>query len=200
MTPLHLALLGDSIFDNARYVAASESVIEHVGRALKPPHACTLLAVDGDVTRQVHVQLQKLPPTTTHLVLSVGGNDALSWLPTLDRPVRSVMEALAHLNHIQTDFMSHYEYLMDRMAERRRPTLVCTIYDAVPGLTPALETALSVFNDVVTRSAMQHGFDILDLRTLFTEPGDFSAASPIEPSEQAGRKLARAIVDWAGAA
>jgi lysophospholipase L1-like esterase len=196
MTSNHLALLGDSIFDNASYVAPSESVIEHLRRTLKSPHACTLLAVDGDVTRQVHAQLQRLPPSTTHLVLSVGGNDALSWLPTLDHPVSSVMEALAHLNHIQTDFTSHYDYLMDRVSERRLPTLVCTIYDAVPGLTPALETALSVFNDVVTRSAMQHRFDILDLRTLLTEAADFSEVSPIEPSGQASQKLARAIADW----
>jgi len=43
MTSNHLALLGDSIFDNASYVAPSESVIEHLRRTLKSPHACTLL-------------------------------------------------------------------------------------------------------------------------------------------------------------
>ena len=193
----HIALLGDSILDNARYVSAGQSVSDHLSRALPQGAACQLLAVDGDTTRNVHTQLQRLPTTTTHLVLSVGGNDALGWLPTLDRPIRSVMEALDHLNSIQSEFRQHYERLLADVAGLSLPTLVCTIYDAVPGLTPPLQTALSLFNDVVTRTAMRYPFDVLDLRTLLNEPGDFSAKSPIEPSEQAGQKLAASISRWA---
>jgi lysophospholipase L1-like esterase len=194
---MHIALLGDSILDNARYVARDQSVCDQLSRSLPQGHPCSLVAVDGDTTRNVFVQLQRLPATATHLVLSVGGNDALAWLPTLDRPCRSVMEAMGHLNHIQSEFRTHYERLLAQLAQLRKPTLVCTVYDAVPGLTTALQTALSLFNDVVTRTAMCHPFEILDLRTLLNEPGDFSAMSPIEPSEQAGRKLAHSIQQWA---
>ncbi len=196
-TPVHLGLLGDSILDNARYVAAGQSVSDHLRRTLPQGAAAHLLAVDGDTTRDIPAQLKRLPAGTTHLVLSVGGNDALGWLPTLDRPAQSVLEALGHLNHIQSDFRQDYERLLAEVAQLKLPTLVCTVYDAVPGLTPPLQTALSLFNDVVTRTAMRYPFDVLDLRTLLNEPGDFSAMSPIEPSEQAGRKLAASISQWA---
>ncbi len=193
----HIILLGDSILDNARYVDPNEAVSDHLRRALPLGTRCSLLAVDGDTTRNVPKQLRRLPASASHLVLSVGGNDALGWLPTLDRPANSVMDALAHLHLIQSDFRQHYEQLLADIAQLGKPTLICTVYDAVPGLTPALQTALSLFNDVVTRTAMRYPFDILDLRTLLDEPGDFSERSPIEPSAQAGRKLAQSLSQWA---
>ena len=193
----HIVLLGDSILDNARYVETNEAVSDHLSKALPAGTLCSLLAVDGDTTRNVPTQLKRLPAGTSHLVLSVGGNDALGWLPTLDRPATSVMDALGQLHLIQSDFRQHYEHLLAGIAQLGKPTLVCTIYDAVPGLTPSLQTALSLFNDVVTRTAMRYPFDILDLRMLLNEPGDFSERSPIEPSEQAGRKLAQSVSQWA---
>ncbi len=192
----HIALLGDSILDNARYVTAGQAVVNHVWQALQPDNACSLVAVDGDTTRNVHAQLQRLPTETTHLVLSVGGNDALAWLPTLNQPAGSVMEALDHLQRIQAEFCQHYETSLEQLHRVNKPTLVFTIYDAVTGLTPALRAALSLFNDVVLRTAMRHPFDILELRDLLTQPEDYSSVSPIEPSEQAGKKLASAISKW----
>lgn len=196
VTSLHIALLGDSILDNARYVVPGQAVVNHVRQALRPGSACSLVAVDGDTTRNVHAQLQRLPADTTHLVLSVGGNDALAWLPTLNQPAGSVMEALEHLQRIQAEFRQHYEALLEQIRRVNKPTLVLTIYDAVPGLSPALRAALSLFNDVVLRTAMRHPFAIMELRDLLTQPEDYSAASPIEPSEQAGKKLASAISKW----
>jgi len=137
-TPLHIALLGDSIFDNARYVPGGTAVTDHLRRAL-PLDSVTLLATDGDITRDVFGQLQRLPQDTSHLVLSVGGNDALGWLPTLDRPTRSLLEALGHLHTIQAEFQGHYDRLLTQLKSAEKPTLVCTVYDVVPGLTPPFE-------------------------------------------------------------
>ena len=194
-TPLHIALLGDSIFDNARYVPGGTAVIDHLRRAL-PRDSVTLLATDGDITRDVFGQLQRLPQDTSHLVLSVVGNDALGWLPTLDRPTRSLLEALGHLHTIQAEFQEHYDRLLTQLKSTAKPTLVCTVYDAVPGLTPPLKTALSLFNDVITRGALRHRFDVLDLRELLNEAEDYSAISPIEPSGKAGAKISAEIVRW----
>ena len=104
----HIVLLGDSILDNARYVETNEAVSDHLSKALPPGTRCSLLAVDGDTTRNVPTQLKRLPASTTHLVLSVGGNDALGWLPTLDRQASSVMDAMCRLHLIQSDFRQHY--------------------------------------------------------------------------------------------
>ena len=194
--PLHIALLGDSIFDNAHYVPGGCAVIDHLHSAL-PVESVTLLAVDGNTTCDVLTELQRLPQDTTHLVLSVGGNDALDWLPSLERPTSSVMEALGYLHTIQAEFQGHYEGLLAQLKSTAKPVLVCTVYDAVPGLTPALKTALSVFNDVITRGALRHGFDLLDLRELLNQAQDYSAISPIEPSGSAGTRISAEIVQWA---
>ena len=42
-----------------------------------PAGPMTLLAVDGDTARDVDAQRQRLPADATHLIVSVGGNDAL---------------------------------------------------------------------------------------------------------------------------
>lgn len=73
----HIVLLGDSIFDNARYVPGGPSVVEHLRRALPAAWRATLLAVDGSVAADVVRQLADLPADATHLVVSAGGNDAL---------------------------------------------------------------------------------------------------------------------------
>ena len=74
----HLVLLGDSIFDNAIYVPDGPSVIDHLRTILPAEWRATLLANDGDVTADVEGQLLKLPADATHLIISVGGNDALT--------------------------------------------------------------------------------------------------------------------------
>src|SRR5947209_17191911 len=82
----YVVLLGDSIFDNARYVPDRPPVIEQVRRGLPPGWQASLLAVDGHLTRDVPRQLARLPADATHLFVSVGGNDALVESGILDEP------------------------------------------------------------------------------------------------------------------
>ena len=53
----HVVLLGDSIFDNARYVPDRPPVIEQVRRGLPQGWQATLLAVDGHTSADVANQL-----------------------------------------------------------------------------------------------------------------------------------------------
>jgi hypothetical protein len=73
------------------------------------------------------------------------------------------------------------------------PTAVATIYDAnfPTPQGPIVATALSVFNDAITRNAFSLGVDLIDLRLICSEAEDY--ANPIEPSVQGGRKIARSI-------
>ena len=191
----HLILLGDSIFDNAAYVPGEPAVIEQLGEALGAGWTAELRAVDGSVTRDVLAQLDGLPDTATHLVLSSGGNDALAQVPGLDAPARNVLEALDVLARMQASFRADYRALLARAAATGRQVRVCTIYDAVPGLPPGLKAALSLYNDVIVCEAARFGLACLDLRLVCTAPEDFSGLSPIEPSSRGGRKIARAIVE-----
>ena len=95
-------------------------------------------------------------------------------------------------------FHRTYRSLLQQVATPRKPLAACTIYDAVPGLTEELRTALSIFNDIITREALFVGAQIIDLRQICTTDDDYSTVSPIEPSERGGLKIAQAISSWVG--
>src|SRR3954465_894393 len=85
----HIALLGDSVIDNKAYVVGGPDVAEQV-RMVAPTHwKVSRLAIDGAVSSSVLAQLNGLPSDATHLVISVGGNDALRESGVLDDAARS---------------------------------------------------------------------------------------------------------------
>lgn len=189
----HIVLLGDSVFDNAAYVAGGPDVVRQLRGRLPAGWRATLLAVDGAVTSGVERQLDRLPADTTHIVVSAGGNDALGYSVMLDRPARSVAEAVGQLANVQAEFGRSYEAMLATVMSRTLPTAVCTIYDAdyPEPQRRIVVAALSLFNDVITRSAFARGLPVIDLRLICNEPADY--ANPIEPSGQGGDKIAAAI-------
>lgn len=189
----HLALVGDSIFDNAAYVPDGPAVIDHIRTLLPKGWAATLVARDGDVVADVEEQLQQLPDDTTHIALSIGGNDALNAQDVFSLPADSVFSALGRLAEMQGGFHRAYRDMLWNVLLLQKPTVVCTIYDAVPGLSREARSALSLFNDVICREAMAAGVAVVDLRALLQEADDYSAISPIEPSVKGGEKIARAL-------
>jgi hypothetical protein len=56
------------------------------------------------------------------------------------------------------------------------------------------KTMVSIFNDIVYRTANKCGAEVLELRDIFVIPEDY--ANPIEPSHIGGGKLAKAIQKW----
>lgn len=189
----HLVLLGDSIFDNASYVPGRPAVIDQVRGALPAGWRATLVAVDGNVTADLPQQLERLPADATHLAISVGGNDALGALPTLQQPVDGFLHVLRELAGIRDAFRVQYYEMLLAVLSRRLPTIVCTIYDAIPGLEREAACALSLFNDVILREGIAAGLPILDLRLLCDHPSDYSPLSPIEPSMLGGAKIAASL-------
>lgn len=193
----HVVLLGDSIFDNAHYVPDRPPVIEQVRRSLSGGWQASLLAVDGHVASDVPRQLARMPVDATHLFLSAGGNDALGESGILRQPSGSVAEALAILNEVQDQFRKDYRESLRSVLALEKPTAVCTIYDAIPGLEPEAKTALGLFNEVILRTAFDAGIPVIDLRLVCTQAADYSPISPIEPSVAGGAKIARLIAEIA---
>src|SRR5687768_15472135 len=115
----HAVLLGDSIFDNASYVPGGVSVLEHLRRKLPRDWKATLGAVDGATVSNVFDQLGRLPADATHLVLSVGGNDAL-WIggSVLPLDAKSIHEALSELAGAIAEFAADYRRLIDTLRAR----------------------------------------------------------------------------------
>lgn len=194
----HIVLLGDSIFDNAPYVPAGTEVQVQLRACLGPGHRVSLLARDGDVVTDVVAQvarLQHLPEPADWLVVNCGGNDALGLVPAMQSKVGSVLEAAELLATWQADFRRDYQRMLNVVLSCGKPVAVATIYDAVPGLAPGLRTALAPFNDVILREATERHLPVLDLRLVCSEPADYAASSPIEPSTQGGRKIAAVIAE-----
>ena len=192
----HVVLLGDSIFDNAAYVAGAPNVVQQLRRRLPLGIKATLVAVDGSTISDVLHQLRSLPEDTTHLVLSVGGNDALGSTDFLTAPARSTAEALLGLADIGGRFERSYRSMLAETLAHGLPTAICTVYyprfpDAV--LQRVAVAGLTVFNDCIVRAAFTHSLPLLDLRLICTEDADY--ANPIEPSARGGEKIARAIVE-----
>ena len=82
----HIVLLGDSIFDNGSYTGAEPDVVTHLRTLLPEGSRATLLAVDGATTRSMTGQVAEIPSDATHVVVSVGGNDALGHGDLLQAP------------------------------------------------------------------------------------------------------------------
>jgi lysophospholipase L1-like esterase len=192
-----IALIGDSIFDNAAYTRGEPDVVTHLRGLLGSGGTALLCAVDGAVTRDVGRQLARVPAEATHVVLSVGGNDVLGHYDLLNMPVRSTAEALALFGRRAAAFEDDYQAALGRVLLLDRPTAACTIYNGNlgPDEAPLARTALAIFNDAIVRTALRHGLHVIELRNICTEPADY--ANPIEPSGTGGLKIARAIADWA---
>ena len=189
----HVVLLGDSIFDNAAYVAGGVDVVTHLRDGLPEGSRASLLAVDGAVVGGVARQLDRVPADATELVISAGGNDALGASGVLRQPARSVADAVAALAAVQAGFAAGYEGMLDAALARGLPTAICTIYDAnypEPDRR-VIVAALALFNDAITRAAFARGLSLIDLRLICDRPEDY--ANPIEPSVRGGAKIAAAI-------
>lgn len=193
--PPHVVLAGDSTLDNAAYVPSGQAVIDQLHRLIPFGWQATLLAQDGARTTSVAQQLARLPATATHLVISVGGNDALGYSGLLSETTASAAAALERLADIQAEFQQRYAAMLAAAQKPGLPTLLCTIYYPnypEPTMQRLASTAETIFNDVILRVAFAHALPVLDLRLLFTEKRDY--ANAIEPSAQGGVKIARGIV------
>lgn len=200
----HLVLLGDSIFGNGAYTGGGPDVITQLREALPDGWQATLLAVDGSLIQDLGRQLEQMPPDATVLAISLGGNDVLGYLTLLSETVHSMPQALARVRERVTTFEQNYRRAINKLQTRKLPFVLCTIYkgnfsqDDAPliGLASVdvrvLHTALAPFNDAILQIAFESRADVIDLRLVCTEPGDY--ANPIEPSSQGGQKIARAIV------
>lgn len=191
----HLVLLGDSVFDNRAYVKPGEpDVLAQVQAKLPEGWRATLNAVDGAITTNVKLQLDHLPEDASHLILSIGGSDALGCSAILREGARSVAEVLTRIADMRDAFARGYRKMLDMLMSYRLPMALCTIHD---GRFPEQEdrrhvvASLSVFNDVITREAFSRKLSLIDLRLICNQHDDY--ADPIELSAKGGDKIAGAI-------
>jgi hypothetical protein len=192
----HIILLGDSIFDNAAYISKGEpDVIRQLRRKLPEGWKATLNALDGSKIDDVRRQVKQLPEDASFLVVSVGGNDALSHSYIFSQVAQSIAGVLLNLADIRDEFQRSYQSMLKTVLSCNLPTAICSIYyprfpDSV--MQRMAIVGLSIFNDCIIREAFTFGIPLIDLRLICNEDKDY--ANPIEPSVQGGEKITNAIL------
>ena len=121
----HIILLGDSIFDNLKYVQPEPDVLAQLQEILPAGWKASLRAADGAVTNDVAGQLVSLPDDATHLVLSVGGNDLLGCAGEMLRtPVTESSDVFLMLARVMAVFESMYRRAVEACPRARERTRV----------------------------------------------------------------------------
>ncbi|HEX7771676.1 MAG TPA: hypothetical protein VF435_04600, partial [Pyrinomonadaceae bacterium] len=104
----HIILLGDSVFNNSAYAGEEADFSEQLRAHLPRPSMVTTCAEEGSLTLDVISQLEKIPTSATHLVVSVGGNDARRHLSFLGSTANSTAEVLTKLADYADQFRRDY--------------------------------------------------------------------------------------------
>jgi GDSL-like lipase/acylhydrolase family protein len=195
----HVVLLGDSIFDNGAYTGGRPDVIAQLRSLLPAEWQTTLCAVDGATIADLGRQIERVPAGATHLVIAVGGNDALQNSDLLTLRVSSSDQALRAFAARLDAFERDYRAAIGAAVALGRRTIVCTVYNGAldPDQAVVARVALALFDDVILRAAVDMRLTALELRSICTERADY--ANPIEPSAQGGAKIAAAIARAIGA-
>jgi len=191
--PDHIVLLGDSTIDNGLYTGGMPDVAHHL-RSVMPEGRITSLALDGATCRTVREsQAIRIPTDATHIVLSVGGNDALPLQYLLDADVGTVGESLARLDAEITLFEDEYRRCVRGVLTHDVPVTVCTIYngDFPEEVRDGLKGAVRMFNDAIMKVAAHEGLPVIDLRAVCFDSRHYY--NPIEPNGRGGLSIARAI-------
>ena len=159
----------------------------------------------------------------SHIIVSIGGNDLLhniSFLQTtselskdMGKDARIGKWGRRELNpsrnkvfeetsfEIIKPFTKQYETIVANLSNHRAKLLLCTVYegdlvdsDEFSDVNNSSKTMVSLFNDIVYRTANKYSADVLELREIFVRSEDY--ANPIEPSHIGGGKLAKAMQRW----
>jgi len=195
-----IILLGDSIIDNGVYVREGEPDVTKQLQARLPRRTVIKRAVDGAVAADVLRSQVNGLESSDHVILSVGGNDALQHRDILEiAGALNASDVLIRFWTIQKAFRQTYAALLERIARAGSKTLVLTVYNPNfaeygEAFQRMAESGVSIFNDVIQQEAHARAFNILELRSLFTDMADY--ANPIEPSMIGGAKLASAMAEW----
>ena len=159
----------------------------------------------------------------THIVTSIGGNDLLQNISFLQMTSKlsEVMNKDARIGkwgarelnpsrnkvfeetyfEIIKPMQQDYESIVANLSNYRAKLLLCTVYegdlvdsDEFSDVIYSSKTMLSIFNDLVYRTAQKYNAEVLELRDIFVTSEDY--ANPIEPSHRGGEKFAKEIVRW----
>ena len=207
-----IALLGDSVFDNENYVKSKKEAVESVIRKLG--YECKLYAVDGAIISSVYSQIEKLKSeseTKNKIVLSVGGNNALSSLNLLYNNMHLPMnEIFSVLKEFLLEFEKEIQNLYSHLSKKfeGQPIFITNIYypcfefkdrnlffNSIKegGHHLKILKVVDVLNGIIKVRAEEFSFKLIDINSAFNKKKYY--ANEIEPSYQGSKLLAELIIN-----
>ena len=188
-----VVLLGDSSFDNGNWTDGP-CVLDQLREVF--PNS-TLCARDGALIAAIPEQAKRIPREATHVVVSVGGNDATAAINVVKQPCENSEQAILAV----WKFVKKWEVDLDLALRSLRDAVgssvsivVCSIYNPCFGpfgvVTVSQDTVdafIALVADATTRVATRLGVPVIDWRRVMTCVQDF--ANPIEPSSAGGQKI-----------
>ena len=168
----HIVLLGDALGDMPRMQEQGE-LENKLLPDWKVKWRLTVIQADDVINRS---PLAEIPPTASHVVISVEGNRAIRSSRLLEGRPGSYEDALARLSYAADQFESVIRNLIGVARRARLPTVICTMYQprySEPVQQRAASAALAIFNDRIITLAVEAGISIVDYRSVCSEPGDF---------------------------
>lgn len=173
-----IILVGDSILKNNSYVLEENSV-EILLSKKTDAHVYCFAVNDStikDAKEQVNILPQHLNKPSTHIFLSIGGNDILKGIDPVSSIFRQYMELV---------------YLMKERMDKTKIVLI-NLYYPTDEKYEKYYSSVKKWNELVGAYAEDNHLKVLDASTILFKEEDFT--SEIEPSIIGGEKLANQIV------
>eukprot|EP01084_Bolivina_argentea_P135312 238461_1 len=201
----HIALIGDSIFDNITYVRDNDpDVVQQLKHKITDLNwTANNYAVDGAITEEIMSnQLHTIPKDVTTIIVSSGGNDGLNSLYELTSNLSNWLpwNFTRLLWKTRQDFQHVYSNTLQSLTQRfpNSKIICCTIYYPMfteySGIIQAVSNiGVNIMGSVIINSALKYGnIPVIDLRYIFDKKEDY--ANSIEPGVPGGDKITNNII------
>ncbi len=182
-----IVLVGDNILENSKYVPKNKSVKDEI---FKKHKNMLMLAEDDSKIRDVEKQLKKMPKhlnkKSTHLIISVGGNDILE-------KYEKKKESDITTKKIDELFIEYRTLLENIKKNYKMKIVLVNIYLPLAESHVKLHKVIREWNRRQKSYARAKQIKILAIADKFDEPKHFT--KKIEPSAEGSKIIAKQVLD-----
>lgn len=182
-----IVLVGDSILENSDYVPKNKSVKDEI---FKKHKNMIMLAKDNSKINDIEKQLKKMPKhlnkKTTHLIISVGGNDILE-------EYQNKKASEITTDEIDKLFIKYRTVLENIKKKYKMKLVLVNIYLPVASSHVKLHKVIREWNRRQKSYARNKKMKILAIADKFDEPKHFT--NKIEPSEEGSKIIATQVMN-----
>lgn len=184
-----IILMGDSVFDNAKYVSKGYSVYDILH---KKHENVLLLAKDHSTVEDLLYQFSNMPieynnPSTV-IFISIGGNDILNYFNGY-----SHMKEEAFIDHIFNEYVNILDQLYNDWKLKAR-VFMCSIYFPKKSNYEKFYNMIKIWNKKLREYAAEYEHTVVPLDKILNNDKYFNHV--IEPSEEGSKVIVDRILEY----